>query len=82
MSIVAENENLNALSGKYSFHSWKNNRPAFIREGGELPQVKGENHFLAYYDVWKTWYIQNDFRFSGIKNPVGGFFRIATTGMF
>ena len=56
----------------------KNNKPAFIREGGELPQVKGENHFLAYYEAW---YIQSDLKFLG--GPVAGFFRTKrTTGMF
>ena len=80
MSIVAQNKIFNGLSGKYMFKSMKNNKPAFIREGGKIPQVAGENHFLAYYDAWNTWYIQTDSRFSGPKP--GGWFRYTTTGMF
>ena len=81
VSIVAQNTIFNGLSGKYIFKSMKNNKPAFIRAGGELPQVTGKNYFLAHYDaLYKAWYIQNERNFSG--GQIGGFLRNKTTGMF
>ena len=85
MSIVAKKKSHNALSGKYTgiyltgtFHSQKKNIPAFIREGGKLPNVGGNNHYLVYHEASKSWYIQADVHFSIAQG--GGYFRIKTTG--
>ena len=80
MSIVAKNETYNGLSGKYNFHSLKNNTPAFIREGGELSGLNGENHYLAFHEKSKSWNIQSDEWFSIGKG--GGFFTNDSSGIF
>ena len=83
MSIVAQKKTHNGLSGKYTgifsnFHSLKKNVPAFIREGGKLPNVGGNNHYLVYHEASKSWYIQPDLHF--LIGHGGGFFRIQTSG--
>ena len=59
MSIVAQNKIFNGLSGKYNFHSTKNNQPAFIREGGEISGVAGKSHYLVRGET-KFWFIQEE----------------------
>ena len=78
VSIVAQNQVNSGLSGKYNFHSMKNNKPALIREGGEVPDVPGKNHYLVWYDEY--WYIQKDERF--LKGEGGGYFCICSSGKF
>ena len=56
----------------------KNNKPAFIREGGEVPGVNGKNHYLVWYDEF--WCIQKDVRF--LKDEGGGYFCICSSGKF
>ena len=80
MSIVAKNETYNGLSGKYNFHSLKNNTPAFIREGGKLSGLDGENHYLTFHEETKSWYIQIDKWF--LIGRGGGFFSNESSGMF
>jgi len=79
VSIEAQNENYNVLSGKYNFHSLRNNKPAFIREGGYVPGVIGQNFYLVYCGgKINAWHIQSDGWFLG--GNAGGFFRIYTSG--
>ena len=80
MSIVAEMKTHNKLSGKYNFHSMKNNKPAFIRAGGEISGLSGENHYLTFYEASKSWYIQSDEWF--LLGRGGGFFTNKSSGMF
>ena len=80
MSIVAEMKTHNKLSGKYNFHSMKNNKPAFIREGGKISGFPGENHYLVFHEASKTWNITTDDYFS--KGQGGGFFSINSSGKF
>ena len=58
----------------------KNNKPAFIREGGHLPGVDGQNFYLVYCGGKKAWLIQSDDWFLG--GNAGGFFRIYTSGKY
>ena len=58
----------------------KNDRPAFIREGGEISGCQGKNHYLVFYEASNTWYIQNDEWFS--EGRAGGYLRIKTTGKY
>ena len=73
MSIVAKKKTHNALSGKYV-----GGNSIFIREGGKLPNVGGNNHYLVYHEASKSWYIQPDLQFS--LGHGGGYFRILTSG--
>ena len=56
----------------------KNNVPAFIREGGEVSGVGGKNHYLAYYETTKYWFIQSDKFF--LENR--GFISISSSGKY
>ena len=78
MSIVAQNKNFNGLSGKYILYSLKKNIPAFIRDGGKLPFVGGNSHYLVYHEASKSWYIQPDLQFS--RGDGGGYFHIRASG--
>ena len=79
VSIVAEIKIRNGLSGKYNFHSMKDNKPAFIREGGKISGLSGENHYLAFYEEKKSWYIQTDDYF--LKGE-GGFLKNISSGKY
>ena len=81
MSIVAQDKILNGLSGKYNFHSMKNNKPAFIREGGKLPGLVGENNYLAWsHEFWffqpEAWFLE------GESGEFGGYLCIRTPGKY
>ena len=55
-----------------------NNKPAFIREGGEVYDVTGKHHYLVWNDEF--WCIQRDAMFLGGKS--GGYFCINTSGKY
>ena len=80
MSIVAEQDYLNALSGKYVFHVIKNNQPAYIREDGHPASFSRKRHYLVYntYNNTTEWNIQSDPFF--MEGKAGGIFRNATSG--
>ena len=78
MSIVAERKIRNSLSGKYNFHSMKNNIPAFMREGGKISGIMGENYYLVFHEPWKTWHITENDQFS--KGQGGGYFANISSG--
>ena len=58
----------------------KNNKPAFIREGGKISGIKGENHYLAFHEATKTWNIMQDEWFLNGKG--GGFFANVSSGKY
>ena len=80
MSIVAQNKDLNGLSGKYIFVSMEYNSPAFIREGGRISGVSGKNHYLVFTrkEGLKNWCIQPEEFF--LAKKTGGYLKICTTG--
>ena len=80
MSIVAEIKIRNGLSGKYNFHSMKDNKPAFIREGGKISGLSSENYYLAFHEASKTWNITQDDWFS--KAEGGGIFANISSGKY
>ena len=63
------------LSGKYNFHSMKNNKPAYISQGVGF---KGIYHYLVWYD--KCWYIQDGEWF--FEGKPGGYFYISASGKY
>ena len=83
ISIDAEKKCRNVLSGQYNFHSLYKNIPAYIREGGRVPKVKGEHFYFAYIpDNIDKWHIQNDGNFSFLKSETEfcGIFSLQTKG--
>ena len=78
MSIVAQDKIFNGLSGKYNFHSMKNNKPAFIREGGKVPGLVDKNHYLAWSHEF--WFFQQEAWF--LEGESGGYLCIRTPGKY
>ena len=77
ISIQSEDTRLyNNLSGKYYFHSVKNNAAAFVREEGQLKNFDSPPYYLAYYDG--VWYFQGSADFN--ENTDGGWICIKTKG--
>ena len=59
----------------------KNNKPAFIREGGKLPGLVGENNYLAWsHEFWffqpEAWFLE------GESGEFGGYLCIRTPGKY
>ena len=58
----------------------RDNKPAFIREGGEVSGMVGKNHYLVFYESYKTWFIQNDKWF--LEGRAGGYFSNQSIGKY
>ena len=56
----------------------RDNKPAFIREGGEVSGIASKNHYLAFNESYKTWFIQSDDWF--LEGKAGGYLKNQTTG--
>lgn len=83
ISIQSEDTRLyNNLSGKYYFHSVKNNAAAFVREEGQLKNFDSPPYYLAYYDASSyhdgVWLFQPSADF--IENTDEGWIYIETKG--
>merc|ERR1719259_671422 len=61
-----------SLSGKYNFHSTRNNKPAFIHES--------KNYYLVFDEFAEEWQIQPDKWFAIGKS--GGFLRRKTKSKY
>ena len=57
----------------------KNDKPAFIREGGEVFGVYGKHHYLAWCEDG-YWYIQQEAWF--LEGESGGYLRIRSSGKY
>ena len=77
ISIQSEDTDYNNLSGKYYFHSVKNNAAAFMREGGQLENFDFQPYYLAFYNG--TWFIQGTDSFE--NNRTEGWIYIDTKGL-
>ena len=75
--IDAEDPDFNQLTGKFSFHSVRNNAAAFIRDGKELETFDSHPYYLVYID--EAWYIQNKDFFDNYED--GGWLRFDTQGL-
>ena len=76
-------KHLNGLSGKYRFHSLYKNTPAYIREGGKVPNLAGEKFYLVYYpDDVSEWYFHDDGESCFLKpeRAIGGYMCLKTKG--
>ena len=59
------------------------NVPAYIREGGKIPNLGGEKYYLVYYPDIGKWYIQNDEeKLCFLKKGQGGHMHIRTKGKY
>ena len=66
ISIACEGDkSFNDLSGKYNFHSIKNNVPAFLREGGPLESFEEHPYYLVHTGT--KWCIQSSRSFDDGK---------------
>ena len=77
ISIQSEDTDYNNLSGKYYFHSVKNNAAAFMREEGQLENFDFQPYYLAFYNG--TWFIQGTDSFE--NNRTEGWIYIDTKGL-
>ena len=81
ISIVTDDPDVNKLSGKYNFHSLKNNAAAFVRDGSEIKNLGGRHpYYLAYnYNIWN---VQEADYFEEIKGKGegGGLLKLCTKG--
>ena len=77
ISIQNADTDYNALSGKYYFHSVKNNAAAFVREEGQLENFDFQPYYLAFYDG--SWFIQGTDSFD--NNRSEGWIYIDTKGL-
>ena len=77
ISIQSEDTDYNNLSGKYHFHSVKNNAAAFMREEGQLENFDFQPYYLAFYNG--TWFIQGTDSFE--NNRTEGWIYIDTKGL-
>ena len=79
ISIAAENTDylFNELSGKYNYHSHRNNLPVFVRDGGQVANFTPNPYYLTNYDG--LWFIQT---LSSFKiNEQRGFLKCRTKGL-
>ena len=76
VSIQNADTDYNDLSGKYFFHSVKNNAPAFVREEGQLENFDFHPYYLAFYSG--SWFIQGTDSFD--NNRSEGWIFIDTKG--
>ena len=80
ISIAAENTDFafNELSGKYNYHSQRNNLPVFVRDGGQIANLSCSHpYYLTNYDGW--WFIQAISFFE--KNEQKGYLKCQTKGL-
>ena len=81
ISIVTQDPDVNKLSGKYNFHSVKNNAAAFVRDG---PKIEKNSWAYPYYLAYKNnfWNLQDAEYFDEIKGKVkgGGWLALCTKG--
>ena len=63
---------MNGFSGKYYFHSLRENVGTYIREPGLVPEYPSTQLYLMY--IGGYWYIVND--------RDNGFFRLESEGLF
>ena len=75
--ISISDESKGALSGRYNFHSLKNQAAVFIRDGGK---ISGWEELHPYYLVYKQkWYLTGSEKFE--QNKGGGFLKNDSTGL-
>ena len=77
--IECENSNFHLLSGKFNFHSEKNQAPVFIRDGGKIDDFETENPYYLSY-VKSDWYIQSSTSFD--LDAERGWLKLETKGLF
>ena len=65
ISIASEDTAFTTLSGKYNFHSIRNNAAAFVRDGYALGHFDPFPYYLAYSG--KAWDIQDSDSFNNTK---------------
>ena len=69
---IKHKQHRESLSGKYNFHSTRNNKPAFIHES--------KNYYLVFDELAEEWQIQPDKWFAIGKS--GGFLRRKTKSKY
>ena len=65
------------LTGKFDFHSIKNNAPAFVREEEKLEGLESEAYYLVFVD--DGWYFQDGEYFE--DDDAGGWMMLSTEGL-
>ena len=78
VSVESEHMDYNNLSGKYNFHSIKNNATAFERDGGALPKFAKHPYYLAMYE--DGWVFQHSEHFK--NNEQRYWIEKTTTGLW
>ena len=77
ISIATEHPKKNQLSGKYNFHSLKNNAAVFVRDGGEIEKLVGRHPYYLVYQN-KYWNLQSAVYLD--KGEDGGWLTLCTKG--
>ena len=75
ISIATENATTNKLSGKYNFHSVKNNAAVFVSDGPKIEKLGPYPYYLAYHS--KYWNLQSADYF---EKGDGGWLALCTEG--
>ena len=76
IAIASESLEKNKLSGKYNFHSVKNNAAVFVRDGPKIEKLEPYPYYLAYHI--EHWNLQDaDFFEEGRS---GGWLALCTIG--
>ena len=80
IAITSESLEKNKLSGKYNFHSLKNNAAVFVRDGPKIEKLGPYPYYLAYNN--KFWNLQDAdfFEEREGKEQGGGWLALHTKG--